>query len=100
VDARRPLSRVLSDYLEDRLANFFGDPASPGLFANSGDQFPIQTEPRPAPMDNNFGRDDNVARGSGQAFIPPSTVKFAPVMYEDSGPATNATIAAISSTRP
>src|ERR1700675_797554 len=35
-----------------------------------------------------------------QAFIPPSTVRFAPVMYEDSGPATNATIAAISSTRP
>src|SRR2546426_10680003 len=26
-----------------------------------------------------------------QAFIPPSTVRFAPVMYEDSGPATNAT---------
>jgi hypothetical protein len=37
---------------------------------------------------------------SVQAFIPPSTVRFAPVMYEDSGPATNATIAAISSTRP
>src|SRR5438128_9262452 len=35
-----------------------------------------------------------------QAFIPPSTVRFAPVMYEDSGPATNATIAAISSTCP
>ena len=35
---------------------------------------------------------------SVQAFIPPSTVRFAPVMYEDSGPATNATIAAISST--
>src|SRR2546428_1951976 len=35
-----------------------------------------------------------------QAFIPPSTVRFAPVMYEDSGPATNATMAAISSTRP
>src|SRR6266478_8212963 len=28
---------------------------------------------------------------SVQAFIPPSTVRFAPVMYEDSGPATNAT---------
>src|SRR6266403_1943797 len=26
-----------------------------------------------------------------QAFIPPSTVRFAPVKYEDSGPATNAT---------
>src|SRR5438128_10668617 len=26
-----------------------------------------------------------------QAFIPPSTIRFAPVMYEDSGPATNAT---------
>ncbi len=37
---------------------------------------------------------------SVQAFIPPSTVRFAPVMYEDSGPATNATIAAISSTCP
>jgi len=35
-----------------------------------------------------------------QAFIPPSTVRFAPVMYDDSGPATNATIAAISSTLP
>ena len=31
-----------------------------------------------------------------QAFIPPSTVRFAPVMYEDSGPATNATNAATS----
>src|ERR1700733_3610141 len=31
---------------------------------------------------------------SVQAFIPPSTVRFAPVMYEDSGPATNATAAA------
>src|SRR6266852_7422158 len=37
---------------------------------------------------------------SAQAFIPPSTVRFAPVMYEDSGPATNATNAATSSTRP
>src|SRR5436190_16167860 len=35
-----------------------------------------------------------------QAFIPPSTVRFAPVIYEDSGPATNATSAATSSTRP
>src|ERR1700750_1135454 len=35
-----------------------------------------------------------------QAFIPPSTVRFAPVMYEDSGPATNATSAATSSTWP
>src|SRR3984893_16259394 len=35
-----------------------------------------------------------------QAFIPPSTVRLAPVMYEDSGPATNATTAAISSTWP
>src|SRR4030095_16580002 len=35
-----------------------------------------------------------------QAFIPPSTVRFAPVMYEDSGPATNATTAATSSTCP
>src|SRR5438105_15094088 len=35
-----------------------------------------------------------------QAFIPPSTVRFAPVMYEESGPATNPTSAATSSTRP
>src|ERR1700749_318631 len=35
-----------------------------------------------------------------QAFIPPSTVRFAPVMYEDSGPATNDTSAATSSTWP
>src|SRR5256886_17682143 len=35
-----------------------------------------------------------------QAFIPPSTVRFAPVMYEDSGPATNATSAETSSTCP
>ncbi len=33
------------------------------------------------------------------AFVPPSTVRFAPVMYEDSGPATNDTSAATSSTR-
>jgi SnoaL-like domain len=37
---------------------------------------------------------------SVQAFIPPSTVMFAPVMYEASGPTTNATVSAISSTRP
>jgi hypothetical protein len=35
-----------------------------------------------------------------QAFMPPSTVRFAPVMYEESGPATKATTAATSSTRP
>src|SRR3989440_5497590 len=35
-----------------------------------------------------------------QAFIPPSTVRLAPVMYEDSGPATNATSAETSSTCP
>jgi hypothetical protein len=35
-----------------------------------------------------------------QAFVPPSTVRLAPVMYDASGPATNATIAAISSTDP
>ncbi len=35
-----------------------------------------------------------------QAFVPPSTVRFAPVMYEDSGPATNATNAATSPTVP
>src|SRR4029077_4472639 len=39
-------------------------------------------------------------RGSAQAFIPPSTVRFAPVMYEDSGPAMNDTNAATSSTCP
>src|SRR5258705_4773920 len=33
----------------------------------------------------------------GQAFVPPSTVRFAPVMYDASGPATNATNAATSS---
>jgi hypothetical protein len=43
---------------------------------------------------------NRISCASIQAFIPPSTVRFAPVMYEDSGPATNATIAAISSTRP
>jgi hypothetical protein len=36
----------------------------------------------------------------GQAFVPPSTVRLAPVMYDASGPATNATIAAMSSTDP
>ena len=35
-----------------------------------------------------------------QAFIPPSTIRLAPVMYEDSELAINATIAAISSTCP
>ena len=35
-----------------------------------------------------------------QAFIPPSTVRVAPVMYDDSGPAMNATNAATSSTCP
>src|SRR5438309_4204703 len=35
-----------------------------------------------------------------QAFIPPSTVRLAPVMYEDSGPAINATSAATSSVCP
>src|SRR5712691_11816896 len=35
-----------------------------------------------------------------QALTPPSTVRFAPLMYDDSGPATNATSAATSSTRP
>lgn len=34
------------------------------------------------------------------AFMPPSTVRFAPVMYDASGPATNATSAATSSTCP
>jgi hypothetical protein len=36
----------------------------------------------------------------GQALVPPSTVRFAPVMYDASGPATNATNAATSSTDP
>ncbi len=39
-------------------------------------------------------------RAPAQAFVPPSTVRFAPVIYEDSGPATNATSAATSSTCP
>ena len=39
-------------------------------------------------------------RQEGQALVPPSTVRFAPVMYEDSGPATNDTNAATSSTCP
>jgi len=38
--------------------------------------------------------------GSVQALVPPSTVRLAPVMYEDSGPATNDTRAATSSTVP
>src|ERR1700745_965030 len=33
----------------------------------------------------------------GHALMPPSTVRFAPLMYDDSGPATNATSAATSS---
>src|ERR1700755_1155705 len=37
---------------------------------------------------------------SGQALVPPSTVRFAPLTYDDSGPATNATSAATSSVRP
>jgi len=36
----------------------------------------------------------------GQAFVPPSTVRFAPVMYEASGLATNETREATSSTVP
>jgi hypothetical protein len=59
VDARRSPSRVLSNHLEDQLANLFGDPPSPDLLTNSGDQFPIQTEPRSVPTDDSFGRDDN-----------------------------------------
>ena len=35
-----------------------------------------------------------------QALVPPSTVRLAPVMYDDSGPAMNATSAATSSTVP
>src|ERR1700730_1915349 len=40
------------------------------------------------------------SRALVQAIIPPSTLRLAPVMYEDSGPATNATNAATSSTCP
>src|SRR5260370_38906920 len=40
------------------------------------------------------------SRALVQAIIPPSTVRLAPVMYEDSGLATNATNAATSSTCP
>lgn len=39
-------------------------------------------------------------RRAPYAFVPPSTVRLAPVMYEESGPATNATSAATSCTVP
>src|SRR5271165_4332139 len=45
-------------------------------------------------------RDLAHSRSLVQAFVPPSTVRFVPVMYEDSGLATNATNAATSSTCP
>src|SRR6202035_3028987 len=51
---------------------------------------------RPSPvLQNHLAEIRNVtSSASVQAFIPPSTVRFAPVMYEDSGPAMNATAAA------
>src|SRR3984893_1064078 len=57
-------------------------------------------ESQPRSPGYNFLQAHGAVCASVQAFIPPSTVRFAPVMYEDSGPATNATIAAISSTCP
>lgn len=42
----------------------------------------------------------NSTTAFAQAFVPPSTVRFAPVMYDASGLATNATSAATSSTVP
>src|SRR5258707_15089935 len=46
-------------------------------------------------LQNHLAEIRNVtSSASVQAFIPPSTVRFAPVMYEDSGPAMNATAAA------
>src|SRR5882724_726459 len=50
--------------------------------------------------DTSFFRSVDRVCALAQAFIPPSTVRFAPVMYEDSGPATNATNAATSFTCP
>jgi hypothetical protein len=66
--------------MESRLNHFIGSPVHPhGCF---------------------FLQIRRPLRAWAQAFIPPSTVRFAPVMYADSGPAMNATMAAISSTRP
>jgi len=59
MDARRTPRRTFGNRPEDHLANFFGDQSSPDLLANSGDQLPIQTEPRSMPTDNSFGRDDD-----------------------------------------
>ena len=59
MDARRAPGRVLGNYLEDQVTNFFGDPSPSKLLANSRDQFPIQPEPCSVPTDNSFGRDDN-----------------------------------------
>ena len=42
----------------------------------------------------------SVLQRNRQALMPPSTVRFAPLMYDDSGPATNATSAATSSACP
>src|SRR5271155_4735133 len=41
-----------------------------------------------------------VITGADQAFVPPSTVRFAPVMYDASGLATKATNAATSAAVP
>lgn len=45
-------------------------------------------------------KDEIIHARVGQAFVPPSTVRLAPVMYEASGLATKATSEATSSTVP
>lgn len=59
MDARRTPRRIFGNHSEDQLPNFSGDPSSPDLLTNSRDKSPIQTEPRPVPTDNSFGRDDD-----------------------------------------
>jgi hypothetical protein len=51
--------RVLGDYLEDQLPNFFRGPSPPDWRPDSGNQPPIQTESRSVPTDYGFGRDDD-----------------------------------------
>jgi hypothetical protein len=72
-----------------------------GMFCCMMKEFTVGMRAAFPVLQNHLAEIRNVTMcASVQAFIPPSTVRFAPVMYEDSGPATNATIAAISSTRP
>ena len=59
MDARRTPRRIFGNHSEDQLTNFFRDSSSPDLLTNSGDQFPIQTEPRSMPTDNSFWCDDD-----------------------------------------